>query len=150
MKCINYDVTEYSNGLILWKLSGKLHRENGPALEGLDGVKEYYLNGKEPTKEEFNKINKVESVNEPSECRTCSGRCSCPNSASTWVPTVSATSHAEGAARSAAAAESKRRDLRREIYELRNDPDAIAAEAQGQGALRDYRTLLEIEYGEIL
>ena len=29
-----------------WYLNGKLHREDGPAIEYADGGKEWYLNGK--------------------------------------------------------------------------------------------------------
>ena len=29
-----------------WFLNGKLHREDGPAVEYADGTKEWYLNGK--------------------------------------------------------------------------------------------------------
>ena len=29
-----------------WYLKGKLHREDGPAIEHADGTKEWYLNGK--------------------------------------------------------------------------------------------------------
>jgi len=33
-------------GTKLWSLNGKLHREDGPALECADGYKAWYLNGK--------------------------------------------------------------------------------------------------------
>ena len=33
---------------------GKLHREDGPAVERDDGSKSWYLNGKQFTEEEFN------------------------------------------------------------------------------------------------
>ena len=34
------------HGIKEWKLpSGKLHRENGPAYEGIDGTKMWYING---------------------------------------------------------------------------------------------------------
>ena len=33
------------NGYKSWYLNGKLHREDGPAIEGLDGYKEWYLKG---------------------------------------------------------------------------------------------------------
>jgi len=36
----------YPNGNKYWTLNGKLHRENGPAVEYTDGYKAWYLNGK--------------------------------------------------------------------------------------------------------
>jgi hypothetical protein len=38
-----------------WFLNGKLHREDGPAVEWNDGTKFWYLNDKRLTEEEFNK-----------------------------------------------------------------------------------------------
>jgi hypothetical protein len=32
-----------------WYCEGKLHREDGPAIERADGTKEWYLDGKEVT-----------------------------------------------------------------------------------------------------
>jgi len=40
---------EYSNGTKTWYLHGLLHREDGPAYEGADGSKRWYLDGKEVT-----------------------------------------------------------------------------------------------------
>ena len=37
---------EYPNGDKHWWLNGKLHREDGPAVERYDGSKHWYLNGK--------------------------------------------------------------------------------------------------------
>ena len=36
----------YSNGTKKWWLNGKLHREDGPAIEYTNGYKSWYLNGK--------------------------------------------------------------------------------------------------------
>ena len=36
---------EYLNGTKEWYLNGKLHREDGPAFEWADGTKEWWLNG---------------------------------------------------------------------------------------------------------
>jgi hypothetical protein len=33
------------NGVMEWRLNGKLHREDGPAVEFLNGAKYWYLNG---------------------------------------------------------------------------------------------------------
>ena len=56
IKCIKYnDKTE-------WTLNGKLHREDGPACEWADGYKAWYLNGKELTEKEYNRIIKFFSV----------------------------------------------------------------------------------------
>jgi hypothetical protein len=43
---IEYTVKVYSNGSKFWYLNGKLHREDGPAIECSDGTKFWYLNGK--------------------------------------------------------------------------------------------------------
>ena len=43
---IEYTVKVYPNGIKYWCLNGKLHREDGPAIEWADGDKEWYLNGK--------------------------------------------------------------------------------------------------------
>ena len=42
---IEYTVKVYTNGTKLWFLNGKLHREDGPAVEWADGTKKWYLNG---------------------------------------------------------------------------------------------------------
>jgi len=41
-----YTVKVYPNGNKEWYLNGKLHREDGPAVEWADGVKLWYLNDK--------------------------------------------------------------------------------------------------------
>ena len=42
-----YTVTVDNDENKEWYLNGKLHREDGPAIEGPDGYKEWYLNGKQ-------------------------------------------------------------------------------------------------------
>jgi hypothetical protein len=42
---IKYEVKVYTNGDKHWRLNGKLHREDGPAVEASDGCKAWYLNG---------------------------------------------------------------------------------------------------------
>jgi len=37
---------EYPDGTKSWRLNGRLHREDGPAYEGITGHKEWWLNGK--------------------------------------------------------------------------------------------------------
>jgi hypothetical protein len=58
---VNEDKTEY------WYLKGKLHREDGPAIEWANGTKYWWLNDKELTETEFNvKIKKsivIDGVN---------------------------------------------------------------------------------------
>ncbi len=44
-----------TNGDREWYLNGKLHREDGPAIEFTGGDNYWYLNGEELTEEEFNK-----------------------------------------------------------------------------------------------
>jgi hypothetical protein len=46
MSHIEYTVKVFSNGSKSWWLNGKLHREDGPAIEEADGSKYWYLNGK--------------------------------------------------------------------------------------------------------
>jgi hypothetical protein len=43
---IEYIVKVYNNGDKEWFLNGKLHREDGPAVECSNGAKFWYLNGK--------------------------------------------------------------------------------------------------------
>ncbi len=52
---IEYTVRVYSTGSKNWLLNDRLHCEHGPAFEGADGYKAWYLNGKELTEAEFNK-----------------------------------------------------------------------------------------------
>jgi hypothetical protein len=49
---IEYVVKVYDNGDVMWCLNGKLHREDGPAIEYPDGRKSWYLNGKKLTEAE--------------------------------------------------------------------------------------------------
>jgi Mor family transcriptional regulator len=49
-----YKVKVYDGKTIWYNLNGQRHREDGPALEYADGTKEWYLNGKHLTEEEFN------------------------------------------------------------------------------------------------
>lgn len=44
------EINEY--GTECWYLNGKLHREDGPAVDYISGYKYWYLNGKEVTEEE--------------------------------------------------------------------------------------------------
>ena len=41
-----YSQNIYPDGTKCWYLTGKRHREDGPAIEYLSGTKEWYLNGK--------------------------------------------------------------------------------------------------------
>lgn len=44
-----------SDGSVFWWIDGELHREDGPAVEYVDGSKEWFLNGKKMTEgEHFN------------------------------------------------------------------------------------------------
>ena len=52
-----YQVEVNENGTF-WKLNGNLHREDGPAIEYANGTKEWWLNGKQYTEEEFNRATK--------------------------------------------------------------------------------------------
>ena len=43
----------FSNGEKEWYINGKLHNENGPAIIWTNGSKEWYINGKRFYKEKF-------------------------------------------------------------------------------------------------
>ena len=45
---------EYDNGDKIWFLNCKLHREDGPAIEYVNGYKEWYLRGKQYSEVSFN------------------------------------------------------------------------------------------------
>jgi len=40
-----YEMRVYSNGTKSWYQNGKLHRTDGPAIEGANGTKSWYQNG---------------------------------------------------------------------------------------------------------
>ena len=43
---------KWADGNKFWYLNGKLHREDGPAMEWANGSKSWYLNDEEVTQEE--------------------------------------------------------------------------------------------------
>jgi len=45
---------EHTNGTKCWYLNGQRHREDGPAIEWAGGTKHWYLNDKQLTEAEFN------------------------------------------------------------------------------------------------
>jgi hypothetical protein len=47
---------EYKCGSKTWWIGDMRHRENGPAVMFSDGIRMWYLNGKQFTEFEFNKI----------------------------------------------------------------------------------------------
>ena len=53
---------EYADRSKFWFLNGKYHREDGPACEYANGDKYWYLNGEELTEEEFNKRTQVQEL----------------------------------------------------------------------------------------
>ena len=48
-----YEVRAYTDGYKEWYLNGKLHREDGPAIEYPSGYKAWYLNDKRVSEEEL-------------------------------------------------------------------------------------------------
>ena len=50
---------EDADGSKYWYLNDKLHREDGPAIEGTKGYKRWYINDRQLTEEEFNEYNKL-------------------------------------------------------------------------------------------
>jgi hypothetical protein len=53
VKMISYRVTVNDNGDRYWYYNLKLHRQDGPAVECLDGTRRWYLNGQEYSEEEY-------------------------------------------------------------------------------------------------
>ena len=49
-----YQVDVEDNGTKFWYINGKIHREDGPAIERNDGTKIWYIKGKPLTEKEFN------------------------------------------------------------------------------------------------
>lgn len=49
-------------GHYYWHLNGKLHREDGPAVEFSDGINLWYLNGVNLTETEFNARTKTKEL----------------------------------------------------------------------------------------
>jgi len=47
LHCEDGPAVEWPDGEKQWYLNGKLHREDGPAIEYPNGEKQWYLNGKE-------------------------------------------------------------------------------------------------------
>ena len=58
---------EYADGDKFWYLNGLLHREDGPAVEWADGLKLWYLiwylNGRSYTEEEFALLQFMKGIN---------------------------------------------------------------------------------------
>ena len=46
-------IKEYADCGKFWYLNDLLHRKDGPAVEGCDGYKAWYLNNQEYTEEEY-------------------------------------------------------------------------------------------------
>ena len=61
---IKYTVAVESNGSKSWWLNGKLHREDGPAVECANGDKSWWLNGKAVAEQDVMKPVKEMSVAE--------------------------------------------------------------------------------------
>jgi hypothetical protein len=53
-----YEVRIYPSGDKFWYLNGKLHREDGPAIERSNGDKHWFLNGNLLSEAEFNQRTK--------------------------------------------------------------------------------------------
>ena len=49
MIMIEYKVKVYEDGTKVWYLNGVRHREDGPAIERVSGINEWYLNGNSVT-----------------------------------------------------------------------------------------------------
>jgi hypothetical protein len=47
-----YTVKVFEDGSHAWYLHGRLHREDGPAIEHANGTKAWWLDGEELTEEE--------------------------------------------------------------------------------------------------
>jgi hypothetical protein len=58
------ELHEHSDGNNWWYLNGVLHREDGPALEFIDGSKEWYINDEQilcKTQKEFEQLMKLKA-----------------------------------------------------------------------------------------
>ena len=53
---IEYTVKVWANGNKSWYLNGKLHREDGPAIECVNGSKYWWLNDEKVTEEEHKRM----------------------------------------------------------------------------------------------
>ena len=53
---------EFADGSKIWWLNGKIHREDGPAVEYSDGTKKWWLHGSCYSEEEFNDIITIDGV----------------------------------------------------------------------------------------
>ena len=63
----NGPAVEYVDGAKWWYKNGKPHREDGPAWESNTGEKNWYLGGKKLTEKEINKV-------KPKNTSTCDGK----------------------------------------------------------------------------
>jgi hypothetical protein len=59
---------EWPDGSKEWYFEGKLHRLDGPAIEGLSGFVEYWYDGKQTTKEAIELLNSIMKFREIHEC----------------------------------------------------------------------------------
>jgi len=59
----NGPAIEHKNGNKYWYLNGELHREDGPAIECSNGTKYWYKNGVNYTESDFLKLTKSPSCN---------------------------------------------------------------------------------------
>ena len=57
-----------------WTLNGKFHREDGPAVEGADGTREWYNRAVKFSEEEFNRQNKAFNAKKLHEVRSAYDR----------------------------------------------------------------------------
>ena len=64
LHCEHGPAFEGANGSKEWYLNGQLHRKDGPAFEGANGHKYWFLNGEQLTEVGFNKRMK----------KSCSGK----------------------------------------------------------------------------
>jgi hypothetical protein len=53
---IRYRVDVYKNGRREWYVNDKLSREDGPAIEGVNGEEYWYLNGEELSEHALKKL----------------------------------------------------------------------------------------------
>ena len=56
-------LTEYPDGYKEWRFNGQLHRTDGPARIWVDGYREWYLDDKKYTEEEFAMIQFMKGIN---------------------------------------------------------------------------------------
>jgi len=52
-------IAEWPEGIKIWYIDGKRHRNSGPAFESISGQKRWYINGKQVTEGQHNLLHSI-------------------------------------------------------------------------------------------